>query len=44
MNDESQIDFDKMTFDYVIKTDTNKNNLYKQIDEIIIDLNNKGVI
>lgn len=43
-NDESQIDFDKMIFDYEITTDTNKNNLYKQIDEIIIDLNNKGVI
>ena len=40
-DDSSQKDFELMEFDYTIKTTKNLNDLYKQIDEIVSDYNNK---
>lgn len=43
-NEDSQKDFSKMKFDYEIKTTSNKNELYKNLDKIILQENKMNMI
>lgn len=38
-NNESQIDYEKMNFDYTINTTENVSHLYKEIDNILLHIN-----